>query len=167
MNRNIKLTIIALLVLLTLGSWGFKGNSEAEKKELLASTTKKTWQLVATTPESELYSCQPLGSVLYDNSWIFHQDGAFEFDHGSVTEDPDCMDAGCCTDLINLVGTWQLIENGTKIVLIATHKKGDRSFEINQELLKANIDLLNETTFKFSQVDESTGEKKSFEFRVK
>lgn len=158
--------IVYFLTLLTFSNWTFK-NSEAENRGFLASDTKKDWQLIKSTPETELNSCKPLGSVLYDNAWTFFADGSFEFDHGNVTEDSDCMEEGCCTDLVNIIGSWSFTENGPMIKVMFLHEKDNPSNTLNEEFFSAEIDKLDENTLQISSTDKITGEKQSYEFRAK
>jgi hypothetical protein len=158
--------IIFFLIIVTFSNWTYR-YPEAENRNFLASDTKKDWQLVRSTPEPELNSCKPLGSVLYDNTWTFFADGSFEFDHGAITQDPDCMEEGCCTDLVNIIGSWSFTENGTMIKVMFLHEKDNPSNTLNEEFFSAEIDILDENTLQISLTDKITGEKQSYEFSVK
>jgi hypothetical protein len=105
--------------------------------------------------------------VLYDNTWTFFADGSFEFDHGAITQDPDCMEEGCCTDLVNIIGNWSLTENGTMIKVMFLHEKDNPSNTLNEEFFSAEIDKLDENTLQISLTDKIPGEKQSYEFRAK
>lgn len=140
--------------------------SDDDKKSfditLLTGPTEKAWYVYAETPEDEDEDCRPNSAYSLDNSWIFAKDGSFEYDHGELTEDPECED-GCCSDLINIVGSWETFNNGKGIRIIADHETGNPDNSLEQTLFEGTIDLLTEDQFKFSQKFE--GEKHTLEFR--
>jgi hypothetical protein len=78
---------------------------ELTKGELLAGEESKIWVLFATTPEEE--DCPEGAAHESDNTWTFFADGTFEFDHGTVTEDPVCQSS----DTKNLTGVWEISED--------------------------------------------------------
>lgn len=158
--------LITFSTLFIFSNWIIKG-TESENRSLLTAGSQKIWQLIKSTPQSGFDSCQPMGSVMADNTWTFYTDGAFEFDHGTVTEDPECMYEGCCCDLVNITGTWEFTNDGIGIRIVMLHEKGNPANAFNEEWYNAQIDFLDESRFQFTEVDAGTGEEYTFEFRVR
>lgn len=110
----------------------------------LTNGTQKTWYLAAETPEEDMPSCKASSPQSMDNTYTFYADGRFEFDNGEITEDSDCMDEGCCSDLVSFTGTWEFNNGGKSIKIFALHKKGDPAYVLNEILFEADVELLEE-----------------------
>lgn len=135
---------------------------ELTKAELLASEESKVWFLFAITPDDD--SCPGEEVFLVDNTWTFLADGTFEFDHGTVTEVPDCDD--CCGDAINLTGAWEISEDGTEFNMYILYATGDPDNvfpDDENEFFNGTIVSLEENKMIFSQMDE--GVEYTIEFR--
>jgi hypothetical protein len=128
----------------------------------LTGTASKSWTLYSTSNQVQ---CSP--SIQSDNTYTFFVDGTFEFDHGSIIEDSECRGDNCCSDLVNLVGTWQFVNGQSHIKVTADHEKGNSSNQLPVTLFDANVIILNENILQLSQLDTLTNEMIVFEFRKK
>jgi hypothetical protein len=90
------------------------------KEELLTGGSSKSWNIVFdSSDESEDDpSCTVSATKNTDNQWIFNVDGSFRFNNGTITEVEDCED--CCSDIIDLIGYWELLDNGGRLKITAT-----------------------------------------------
>jgi len=144
------------------------GNHSAQDQTLLlSSVNSKSWYLYTSLPESTVSSCKSSSKISLDNTYTFYANGTFEFDHGTVIEDPSCQDEGCCSDFINLSGTWKFTNDQTGIVITALNERGYPDHKVNIELYNGTISELTESSFKISQVDPETKVLHTIEFRKK
>ena len=131
----------------------------------LAGQDSKQWSLYASTPDGAIGSCHTSHPVAQDNIYIFHVDGTFQFDHGTITEDPNCKDENCCSDLVNITGKWKFLNNKKRLRITAVQDKDSANNKLNIVLFDANIDQLDENVLKISQTDKTTNTLYTFEFR--
>lgn len=131
----------------------------------LAGQDSKQWSLYVTTPAAAIGSCQASHPVAQDNTYTFHTDGSFEFDHGTVTEDPGCQEEDCCSDLVNITGTWKFLNNDKRLRITAVQEKDNAENKLDIILFDATIDQLDENVLKISQTDKTTNTLYTFEFR--
>jgi hypothetical protein len=131
--------------------------------QLLTSGSEKNWTIDL---EASSFGCQNV-SVVEDNIYSFHADGTFEFNHGLVTEDPNCED--CCGDMKNLIGTWKLSNNERHLkVRISKLKDSDSEEETEGfTLFDADIESLSEDRLVILQENPKTKQRVRFEFRKK
>lgn len=133
----------------------------------LTGNMNKCWYLNLVTPESDQVTCKSSSSIKRDNTYTFFADGRFEFDHGQITEDPNCKDEGCCSDWVNIEGTWAFTNNGKGLKIVALRVKGTSTSLDNEVLFDASIDLLSEEVLRLKVVDPETKIRHSLEFRKK
>ena len=136
-----------------------------DKKILLTGAGEKSWYLYSTTPENNFGSCSVSSDISKDNSYTFHSNGTFEFDHGQLTEDVGCQGEECCGDFKNMVGTWTFnnFQKGLKVV--ALHPKDEPDSGEKVVLFNATIELLEEGVLRISQADPETNTSVTIEFR--
>jgi hypothetical protein len=96
------------------------------KTELLTNGSSKSWNLTASSDTET--DCPPDSERSKDNTWTFHADGNFTYDHGEITE------SETCGDLKNITGTWSFQEDETKLKIFAHHNTDDPDDVFNDEL---------------------------------
>jgi len=138
--------------------------ADVDQGRYLTNSSSKTWYLQQVSPTS---NCKSMDLIARDNTYTFFADDRFEFDHGQVTEDPDCNGEGCCSDWVNLEGTWAFTNNGKGLKIIALRIKGTSESLDNEVLFNASIDLLSEDILRLRIVDPETKITHSLEFRKK
>ncbi|ELR73398.1 hypothetical protein C900_04250 [Fulvivirga imtechensis AK7] len=119
-------------------------NSIQSDSSLLTNGSQKSWYLAAKSPEGKHLSCKATSPQSMDNKYIFFADGKFELDHGEITEDPDCVDEGCCIDPVSIAGTWRFINEGGGLEVKALHKKDDKDYTLDHVLFEGVIQTLEE-----------------------
>jgi hypothetical protein len=122
-----KLLIPALFVFLL----ACDDDDAPSKTELLTNNSSKAWYVTAETDADE--ECGHDSDMGKDNTWTFHSDGKFNYDHGSVTAGEGCI------DLKNFTGTWVFEENETYIRIHAAYNTDDPQDLIDEELVYAKI----------------------------
>ncbi|MEX2235379.1 MAG: hypothetical protein WD824_24660 [Cyclobacteriaceae bacterium] len=157
-----KLVFLIGLLIWSVGVDQTNGSGIVDNNALLTGNNKKSWYLYSTTPDNS-GECKDLESVKSDNSYIFSADGGFEFDHGTVTEDPSCED--CCSDFVNIVGQWKFTGNEKGIRVTLIHEKGKKENAHTMVLFDASIELLTEQGLKLRQTDKASGTVYTLEFR--
>jgi hypothetical protein len=157
--------ILTITFIVSLSTIGMLANSIDNLTEVLAGTNSKSWYLYSSTPEANIASCKTSHPLSLDNTFTFYANGTYEFDHGAVTEDPACMSENCCSDLINISGTWKFTNNQTGLVITAVSEKGKPANVINMVIYSGTIEELSETVLKFSQLDAETNIMHHFELR--
>lgn len=127
---------LSILILPIIGACS--GDEENEPKlsdaELLTGGSQKEWVITAEVPEDEIESCRPDSPIFIDNTYTFYKDGKMTFDHGTITEDPNCMEANCCGDLINFTGTWEFTNNGKNLKVVMGYDTDDVNNVIDEDL---------------------------------
>lgn len=136
-----------------------------DRIQLLTNGSQKSWYLHSITPNNETGSCALSHPMAMDNAYIFFADGTFEFDHGSITDDPTCKGDNCCSDLINLVGTWKFTNSQKNLRIVTAHEKNNDSNVLQQVLCSGSIDQLTEEVLKVSQTSSETNIRFTLEFR--
>ena len=131
--------ILILMVYLFSGNVTDPLNPAISNTELLAGSSQKSWYMYNIAPERPGTSCQASSPQSLDNTWIFFTNGAIEFDHGKITEDPTCKEENCCGDLVNFVGTWTFSKSETNLTISALHEKGNISNAFNISLFNATL----------------------------
>jgi hypothetical protein len=135
-----------------------------DKTSLISGATHKQWFLYSKAPD-EAGSCISSAPLSRDNTYTFYANGTFEFDHGAITEDATCQGEDCCTDFVNLTGTWRFTNSQKGLRIIALHETGNTANAQKIVLYNGTIEYLDESVLKFSQSDPSTNIKYTFEFR--
>ena len=120
---------IFLAPLVFIGLLACSDDESPSKTQLLTNGSFKAW-FISTAPNSD---CEGIENMSNDNTWTFFNDGKFTFDRGTVTE------AGDCSDIKNVTGTWKFEENETKIRIHVSYNTDDSSDIIDQELVFASI----------------------------
>ncbi len=136
-----------------------------DRTTLLAGTSNKAWYLYAHPPEFSNPSCKSSSPMARDNTYTFHTDGSFEFDRGTITRDPSCVEANCCTDFVNMAGTWEFTNNENGILVKALYENDNAADTLNFVLFEGPIVQLDENVLKFNETDPETKTIYSFEFR--
>lgn len=144
-----------------------KSTSPESKADLLAGSTQKSWHLAARTPEPAEASCRTASAHSQDNTWTFYTNGTFTYDNGSITEDSTCDGPGCCSDLANLEGSWQLKSAGEDLVITALRLRESPEAIDPVVLIDASILVLEEDRLRLSQKHPETGIETIFEFRTR
>ena len=159
---------LTILVFTILGLFDFhnKVSLEDNNLQLLAGITQKTWYLHSKTPDAVLPSCQANSPQSLDNSWIFFANGTFEFNRGAITQDNSCQDTGCCSDMLNIVGTWAFTNNGSGLKITMLHQKEKPSNSFHEVLLEATLIQLAADKF-VVKVMPANGSDMEAEFRTK
>lgn len=158
-----KRTFLRISLLVVLAACSSDDENKTVDLSLLTDSTQKTWYIYDETPAEE--ECLPTAAFKLDNSWIFFADGSFEYDHGELTEDPECQEDGCCSDLVNIIGSWESTNDGKDIKIMFDYEKDNPDNSENMVLIDGSIDLLTEDQLKISQVIDGT--KETIEFRKK
>ena len=157
------------LLMMCLTWFDYSGESKKDSTEdrtaLLAGTTQKSWYLVASSLVSPKASCNASAAMSLDNTYTFYANGTFEFDHGTIIDDADCKSEDCCSDLVNITGTWQFTNDQTNLVITALHEKNEPDNKFAFEMYNGAIDQLSDGVLKFSQTDPETNTLYIFEFR--
>jgi hypothetical protein len=149
-------TVLFLTILLT---------SETDKLLTLTSMERKSWSLSSITPINPS-NCPTASRSFEDNSYTFFVDGIFEFDHGSITQDPNCNSDDCCGDMPNLIGKWEFLNNETQLRVTALRPKDVTGDEFEPIVLfYGRIDQLDEDVLKISQVNLKNNVRYTYEFR--
>ena len=146
MKKNI------LLVIITASLMSFVDES---RNLLLTNGSLKSWSLILTTSNSEEIVCDASSPRVKDNNYIFFSDGKLEYDHGLVTEDK------FCSDLVNLIGKWELSANESTLKITALYEKSNPNNDVNTILFEGAIEQLDSETMRLKT---ATG---SVEFRKK
>lgn len=133
---------------------------------LLAGTTQKSWYLYSQSPESHVTSCTAASTLSQDNNWIFFANGTIEFDHGAITEDANCQEEDCCSDMINFIGSWAFANTETTLIVNALHEKNNPSNAFNSLLFNTTITQLTENSLVLSTTAED-GTIQTMEFRAR
>ena len=131
---------------------------------LLTGGNHKAWQLVSHTPEQPGATCKSSHPIASDNMYTFFADGSFSFDHGSITEDQQCDNEDCCSDMVNMIGTWKFANSGKGLVIKVLYEKENPDNKFTLTLFSATIEQLNENVLRFNVVVSETGVKNVFEF---
>jgi hypothetical protein len=136
---------------------------QADANSLLTGKSAKLWTLHASTAATD---CPVTNRIHSDNTYTFYSNGTFEFDHGAITEDPNCKE-NCCSDMVNLIGTWKF-RNGKKGIRVwSTGERGNDGNKFNLVLFDAIIEVLDEQTLRLRQTDPETKAINTIEFRSK
>jgi len=129
----------------------------------LTSNSTKSWTLRLG---GDVQSCATTNSTVFaDNKYIFSTDGAFQFDHGTVLEDPACTGENCCNDLVNITGKWEFINGGKGLRVIAAYETGNPANRIDITLIEGTIKHLDQETLRLSHVNAESGVTEIFEFK--
>lgn len=120
-----------------LSSCGSDDESNLSRTELL---TQKPWKLTQT---AILGVSGPPESTAADDIYTFSADGAYTFDEGSSKEDPG--------DPQTITGTWEFIENETKIRLVY----GGLTFD--QEIIELSTSKLKVKFTFFVEIENTYG----------
>jgi hypothetical protein len=142
-------------------------NFADSRRDLVSGTFNKAWFLFAITPESQTATCKSSSAISRDNTYTFFADGRFAFDHGTITEDPNCTQENCCGDFVNLEGMWEFTNNETGLRVTVLREAGAIVDGQKFILYDCAIDLLTEDVLKISQVNPLTKKRHSVEFRKK
>ncbi len=143
----------------------FTGN-QYSPEELLSGTGQKTWYLTAMSPDKS-GACSISSVHCQDNSWTFYSDGSFEYDHGALTIDPECEGEGCCSDMVNLVGKWELTNNKVGLKLTTLHEKGKPENIFSVVLFDAVFKQMEGNQFVLTQSDPKSAQSYTFSFQAK
>lgn len=157
--------ILILLVYLFSGNAINPQSSATSNTELLAGSSQKSWYLYNITPERPGVSCQANSPHSLDNIYTFFANGTVEFDHGVLTEDSDCKEENCCSDLVNFVGTWTFSKGETHLTVLAQHEINNASNSFNISLISASLVELSSDALVLKQSIE--GVDYTLEFRAK
>lgn len=155
--------LLLALNFITFGAGFLPGES---KTEMLAGNKQKNWYIVGKTPDG-IKACSLSSPHYQDNTWAFFADGSFEYNHGQLTEDPDCLGKDCCSDLVNLVGKWEFTNNEKGLRITSLYEQGKSANTFSVVLFDAVINQFEEGKLLLSQVDVESGQKYQFEFRLK
>ena len=131
-------------------------NFTSSKTTLLTKGTQKSWRISSITPDE---SC----SSSSDDQWIFFANGSFEFNHGVITDDK----TNECSDMVNIIGTWEFANNESKLKINALHEKGNTANAVTMTILDASILVLNDDQLKLLQTDPASGATATIEFSKK
>ena len=131
------------------------------KEEMLTANSSKAWILAeANTDATEEHEvCKSTSDRNLDNTWTFFKGGDFEFNNGTVIEDPACDVEGCCSDFVNLHGTWRFSTNEENLIVEAIGEIGSGGektpFPVDEqgELFNAKINKLTVSELSVSQGD--------------
>jgi hypothetical protein len=160
-------TLLSLFLLVSIFVSPVEPVPVETKAILLAGSTQKAWYLTSKTPEPAMAPCQSSSPQSMDNTWTFYADGTFTYNHGAVTEDADCNEPGCCSDLANLEGSWELkgAEEGLTITALKLQESQESIGAVT--LMDARILLLEEGRLRLSQKHPETGVETVFEFKTR
>jgi hypothetical protein len=136
-----------------------------DRTALLTGTGTKSWYLYARIPEKANATCKSKHAISSDNTYTFHANGTFEYDHGAVTEDDACEGDDCCSDIVNLTGTWKFTRTGKGLRIIALHEKDNPANDLGVILFDATLEQLDANVLKISQADPNSNTRYTFEFR--
>ena len=126
------------------------------RKDMLTGGSHQSWQIYSITPDQRCKSST-------DDSWIFFADGTFEFDHGSITEN----ETNKCSDLVNIVGKWELLDNESTLKVVAAHEKGNTENTFTTILIEGKITELNNEKLLINIFDATSQRHYAYEFRKK
>lgn len=113
-------------------------DESTSKLQLLTNGSSKSWVLSSAAADNDCG--EPQEDRMKDNSWIFFADGKFMFDGGEVTE------AGECSDMINVTGTWKFLENETVLDVYAAFATEEPEYDVDMSMFTGKIKTLTETT---------------------
>lgn len=135
--------------------------SVGTRTAVLTDGAAKSWSLYSQTPAG---NCS---SITMDNSYTFHSDGTFTFDHGAVIRNSSCVGESCCSDMVNIIGTWRFSEDEQTISIKGLRDADDPSNAFNVTLFEGTIAQLDENVLKINQKNPGNGIVYTFEFRKK
>ncbi|WP_336518585.1 lipocalin family protein [Pollutibacter soli] len=141
-NLKTRALIPALVLIVTLGSCSKDKNPDQDKpktkKDLIVRAWIQTDLIASVGGLSQSVFDDEIEACAQDNIFTLNSDGTFVLTENTVK---------CSANDIVTTGTWQLVENDTKVII-------DPADEDPQTL---TIEELTETSFKGSLVDNSTG----------
>jgi len=138
---------------------GFR--SVSTRNDLLTDGVVKSWSLFSQMPTG---NCS---SITADNTYTFHSNGTFTFDHGALTRNASCTGENCCSDMVNIIGTWRFSEDEQTISIKGLRDADDPSNTFNVTLFEGTIGQLDENVLKINQKNPGNGIVYTFEFRKK
>ena len=153
--------VLFLAALIAMISWsGCKDNEEPQKPklEMLTGSSSKTWNISSQSIDDDQNTksvCKSTSARSMDNRWEFFSNGNFEFDNGTVVGDASCQETGCCSDMINLYGTWAFQTNDTYLVITArgSLENGVRIPLNPEQIMNARIMKFTDTQLILEQSD--------------
>lgn len=105
---------------------------------LLTSGSSKVWNVTQFPNTNENPICDASRELTADNSWTFYADGKLHFDHGTVVEDEECWNS----DLINFIGTWELVNEESFLLLKILHETENVNNVFNDTIVYGKIESL-------------------------
>jgi len=132
-------------------------NENKNQEELLTGNTEKHWKIIenSSDEDEEEQSCKTSHPMNNDNRWVFIKGGDFRYDNGDITDDPDCDDdvQDCCSDMLDLFGTWEFSADKKKLIVTAEGKieDGEETFESPEQIMNATIEKLTENEMILTQ----------------
>ncbi|GAA0890691.1 hypothetical protein GCM10009122_03700 [Fulvivirga kasyanovii] len=110
-------------------------------REMLTAGDAKAWNITEQYPLNVEEECRPDAAFIQDNAWIFHPNGDFKFDGGSINGDVKC------SDYIDFDGTWEITGNN-ELKIKAIRASDDPNTVFNGEvILFGTIEEITETSF--------------------
>jgi hypothetical protein len=125
------------------------------QEKYLTADSSKSWNMIANTHDTVKNlspSCKTSSIINKDNKMIFLKGGVFQFDNGTIQEDPTCQN-DCCGDFANLLGKW-VIRNDTLVITANARIDNGQITQFTQaeEILKGKILKLNNSELVVSNV---------------
>ncbi len=105
---------------------------------LLTNGTSKVWNVTKLPDDNGDPICNASRELTADNSWTFFSDGRLHFDHGTVVEDEECE----VSDLINFIGTWELVNEESFLLLKVLHETENVNNVFNDTIIYGEIESL-------------------------
>lgn len=115
--------------------------------QMLTNGNSKVWNITEFSSKKDNQICDASREMNRDNSWTFFSNGKLQFDRGTIVDDDECTGH----DPINFIGSWELLEDDSFLLLKALYATENPENVFNDTLSYGRVEklTLDELSIKF------------------